>query len=125
MASAFSAADLARLREEREVRIETRRDADAQVHRTVIWVVVDPRDRVLIRSYRGASARWYREALAHPEVRVQLDGRAIEARAVPATDHDRVESCSDGFLHKYTGDPAARAMVAPELLDTTLELVPR
>ncbi len=56
---AFDADTLARLRDAQEVRIETR-GPDDEVHRTIIWVLVDAADRVLIRSYRGAGARWYR-----------------------------------------------------------------
>lgn len=52
------------VRRSAEVEIETRMSADEPVHRTVIWVVVDEAGRVLARSYRGAQARWYREALA-------------------------------------------------------------
>src|SRR5688500_16538060 len=57
----FDEATLDLLRNQREVLVETRR-GDA-VHRTIIWVVVDGAGRVLIRSVRGASARWYGEAV--------------------------------------------------------------
>ncbi|MFN2418245.1 MAG: hypothetical protein ABR593_04890 [Candidatus Limnocylindria bacterium] len=50
---AFAPETLARLRNELEVRIETF-NAEGNVQRTIIWVVVDASERVLIRSYRGA-----------------------------------------------------------------------
>ena len=56
------------LAETREVRIETQRPASAP-HSTIIWVVVDGED-VFVRSWLGARARWYREAVANPEVTI-------------------------------------------------------
>lgn len=106
-----------------EVDVETRA-ADGTVHRTIIWVVVT--DGVpWIRSYRGASARWYREVVADPDVAIVADGRRIPVRAVPATDEASVAACSRGLEAKYAGDPATPAMVAPAVHDTTLRLEPR
>ncbi len=115
---------LALLRQMPEIRIETV-SSSAAVHSTIIWVVVDDKDRALIRSYRGASARWYREALANASVTVQLGSRRIPATAQVATDEERIEAASRGFLDKYAGDSATPAMVADAVLPTTLELVPR
>ena len=121
---AFIAEILDRLRHEIEVDIETRRSADAAPHRTVIWVVVDPVDRVLVRSYRGQGARWYREALAGTATALIVDGTDLPVQVVDAADPERVASCSAELLSKYAGDPAARAMVRDEVLGTTLELRP-
>ncbi|MGH2455432.1 MAG: DUF2255 family protein [Candidatus Limnocylindria bacterium] len=120
----FSAADLDSLRTAQEVRIETTRADGAPVHRTVIWVVVDARGRALVRSYRGAGARWYREARAHPDCRLHVAGRVLDVRAVVADDADRIRACSEGFWAKYPSDPATPAMVADAVLSTTLELMP-
>jgi hypothetical protein len=120
----FAATDLARLRVEQEVEIETSAGPGAPVHRTVIWVVVDRLDRVLIRSYRGATARWYREATANPQARLHVAGAVIPVSVHPATDADRIQACSDGLQRKYATDPATPRMVADEILDTTLELTP-
>lgn len=106
-----------------EVDIETHA-ADGTLHRTIIWVVVV--DGVAyIRSYRGSTARWYRELVAEPAGAIVADGRRIELRAVPATDDASVEACSAGLQEKYAGDPATPAMVAPAVLPTTLRLEPR
>jgi hypothetical protein len=106
-----------------EVDIETHA-ADGTVHRTIIWVVVT--DGIAhIRSYRGATARWYREITADPLGAILAADRRIEVRAVPATDDASVDACSRGFWAKYPGDPATRSMVAPAVLDTTLRLEPR
>ncbi len=121
---AFPPGDLARLRAEREVEIETSAGEGEPVHRTVIWVVVDRHDRVLIRSYRGPDARWFREATENPFARLHAGDRAIPCRVNAADDADRIEACSDGLLRKYAGDSATPRMVADEVLRTTLELTP-
>jgi hypothetical protein len=103
-----------------EVEIETSA-TDGATHRTIIWAVVDG-DSVFVRSYRGANARWYREALAIPSVALHVDGRRMTMSAVRAPDPESIERTSAGILRKYSGDPAAAAMVRPELLDLTLRL---
>jgi hypothetical protein len=124
MARQFNTETLSLLRRTGEVRIETASDT-GDVHSTIIWVVVDERGRVLIRSYNGPSARWYREALSRSSVVIDANGRRIQATAVVATDDDRIAAASQGFRQKYPDDPATPAMVADAILSTTLELVPR
>jgi hypothetical protein len=116
---------LNRLRDVREVAIETSRGAGAPVHRTVIWLVVDPEGRLLIRSYRGATARWFREAVGNPAVALVLDGESIPATALVATDNSRIEAASRGYIQKYVKAQGLAGMLADEVLGTTLELVPR
>jgi hypothetical protein len=120
----YEASDLGLLRDAEEVEIETTAGQEGSVHRTIIWVVVDERDRVLIRSYRGPGARWFREITARPEARVHVRGRALAVRAIPATDPDRVAACSEGLRRKYPRDASMPQMLR-EHLETTLELVPR
>jgi hypothetical protein len=117
---AYSAAELDLIDRTEEVEIETN-GTDGAVHRTIIWAVVDDGD-VFVRSYRGPDARWYREALADPSVALHVDGRRLPVRAVLAPDASSIERTSAGILRKYAGDPAAKAMVVPELLDLTLRL---
>ncbi len=123
MTDAFDADLLARLRDELEVRIETR-STTGDVHSTIIWVMVDPLSRVLIRSYRGANARWFREAVAAGEATLVMDATRIPVRVESAVDPERVSACSAELERKYAGDPALPAMVADAVLDTTLELLP-
>ena len=119
----FDRGILAALREEAEVRIETRGE-DGAVHRTIIWVVVDAADRALIRSYRGAGARWYREAVATEAAALLVGETRVPVRLESATDPERIEACSRELEAKYAGDPATPAMVRPEILGTTLECRP-
>ncbi len=121
---AFTEDVLARLRTEKEVRIETRRAPDAPVHRTIIWVVVDV-DRAFVRTYRGARSRWYREALAQPDCTLWLGKDAVPVRVVPATEPDVVAAVSRGFEAKYPRSQSTAAMIREEVLETTLELLPR
>jgi hypothetical protein len=124
MSSGFAADALALLRHEQKVRIETARSEAGPRHKTTLWVVVDPQNRVLIRSYRGATARWYREAIARPDCRLHVAGRELEVRAIVADDAERVAACSDALRLKYAGQAGIRSMVSAHL-ETTLELVPR
>ena len=123
MSNRFEGTDLDQLRSEEEIEIETSSDPGA-AHRAIIWVVVDDEDRVLIRSYRGPGARWFREVVAKPECRIHVRGRALDVRAVAATDPDRVAACSEGLRTKYDGHSATPSMRRRHL-ETTLELVPR
>jgi hypothetical protein len=125
MTDRFSAEDLALLRDAREVDIETRAGADSPAHRTTIWVVVDKRDRALIRTYQGPNSRWYREALAEPDCVLHIAGRALPVRAVAAADAERVEAYSAAVQQKYARSRSTQAMLADDLLPTTLELLPR
>lgn len=116
----FSDDHLERIDRAKTVRIETSR-LGGQVHSTIVWAVVDG-GYVFVRSWRGPGARWYREALANPEVAIQVQKRRIPARAVPATDPDSVARASAGLERKYAGDPAVRSMVRDEILGTTLRI---
>lgn len=113
---------LAELAAAEEVEIETRRP-DGPPHRTIVWIVVDDED-VFVRSWRGAAARWYREATQNPRVILHCRDRRIEARVEPAGDPDSAARASAGYRRKYAGDPATLAMVRPEVLPTTLRLLP-
>jgi hypothetical protein len=106
----------------REVRIETRRPGGA-VHSTIIWIVVDG-DDVFVRSWKGAGARWFRETRANPEIVLVAGDQRIPGAAAPATDADSIRRCSESFLTKYRKSQSALAMVADEILDTTLRLDP-
>lgn len=116
----FTKQELDLVDQTKEVRIETSAP-DGPKHRTIIWAVVEGGD-VLIRSYYGPGARWYREALANPSVILHVGDQAIPARAIPAADDASIASASAGFERKYAGDPAAVKMVRPEIRDLTLRL---
>lgn len=124
MSPQFEAVDLEMLRADQEVEIETSGGDEGPTHRATIWIVVDPQDRVLVRTYRGPQSRWFREITARPEGQLHVRGRSLPVRAVPATDDERVLACSDGLRRKYAGQYAVRSMTSAHL-ETTLELVPR
>ena len=77
-----------------------------------------------MRTYKGPKSRWYRDAQANSAVAIHVDGKRLAATAIPATDPDAIERTSAGFLRKYASDPAAKAMVGPDVLETTLRLEP-
>lgn len=117
----LSEADRAVLASAEEITIETRSPGN-DVHRTIIWVVVDGED-VFVRSVRGDRGRWYREALANPEVALLVDGRVIPAHVVAAADPDSIARCSSALIAKYRADPAIASMLRPSTLPTTLRVI--
>jgi len=114
---------IARLRDAEEADVIT--DAGNGEHRTIIWPVVDDRGRLFVRSVRGPRGRWYREALAQPLITIELGDLRLPVRAVPAGDPERVAACSAAYRAKYPASASLASMLAPETLDTTLELVAR
>lgn len=119
----FGTEDLQRLAAAEEVEIETQAP-DGPIHRTIVWVVVDGED-AFVRSYRGRTARWFREAEANPGVAIHLGGRRLTATAIPATDPDSIERISGALRTKYAHEPASLAtMLEPEMLDANYRLEP-
>jgi hypothetical protein len=110
-----------RLREAREVHIRTL-DTDGSVHRTIVWIVVDERGRLFVRSYRGAGARWFREATGDRPVALELDDAVLPVRVEPAVDPVRVELTSRLLAAKYADEAETPAMLRDDVLETTLEL---
>lgn len=120
----FEAPTLRKLAAVEEVEIETQANAASPVHRTIIWVVAIG-DEVYVRSFHGATARWYREIRANPVGALYAEGQRIAARAVPATDAATVAKVSDAYRQKYAQSPALPSMVRDDILATTLRLEPR
>lgn len=118
----FEPDELALLADTAEIEIETA-PQDGPRHRTIIWVVVDGQD-AFVRSVNGATARWYREAVADPAVTIHADGRQIPARATAATDPESVRRTSTALAAKYAKVPGLRPMLKPDIFDTTLRLDP-
>ena len=124
MTDRFSPSDLELLRISKEVAIETRAAPDAPAHRAVIWIVVDPTDRVLIRTWLGPDTRWYREAQVQPDCRLHVGGRILDVRVVPADDLERVQAYSEAVQRKYAKSKSTPSMLEPHVLPTTLQLLP-
>jgi hypothetical protein len=118
----FGEEELALLDAAQEIDIETQAPGEA-IRRTTIWVVVDGGE-AFIRTYKGPGSHWYRDAMANPAVAIHVDGRRLAATAIPATDPDSIERTSSGFVKKYPDDPSTGAMLAPDVLETTLRLEP-
>jgi len=118
----FGQSDREAIAAAREVRIETR-SRSGEVHTTIIWTA-EHDGELYIRSYLGPRGRWYREAIADPAVAILVDGRRVEARAVPAADPVSIEACSAGLMAKYRRSQSLRAMLVDEVLPTTLRLEP-
>ena len=118
----FEESDLDLLATTKEIRVETRSPA-GEVHRTIVWPLVHD-GVVYLRSFKGPSGRWYREAVADPEIALLFDRRRLPARAIPATDAASVEACSEALRDKYRRSYSLEAMLAPSVLPTTLRIEP-
>ena len=118
----FEESDLDLLATKEEIRVETRSKA-GEVHKTIVWPLV--RDGVVyLRSYKGPTGRWYREALADPDIALLFDRRRLPARAVRAADAASVEACSAALREKYRRSYSLEAMLDPDVLPTTLRIEP-
>jgi hypothetical protein len=121
----FDASTLDRMRDTREIRLQTTSLHGTATHRTIIWIVTVG-DEAFIRSVRGPAGRWYREARERPEVVVHVEGESIPATAVLANDSETIETVSDAFTAKYgKRSPSTASMLRPHTLETTLRLEPR
>lgn len=112
---------LALLDETREVRIRTR-SGDRAVD-TIIWVVVTD-GTVYVRSVTGERGRWYRRALANPNVAILVDGDQIEFEALLVTGPEEIDAVSDALRAKYRPGGSLDRMTSDHVLETTLRLDP-
>jgi hypothetical protein len=118
----FEQDDLDRLAGAEEIDIETQAP-EGPVHRTTIWVMVAGND-VFLRSVRGASGRWFREASENPAVAVHVDGRRLAATAIPATDPDSLDRIDAALTAKYLGIEGYDEMLEPAVRSTNFRLEP-
>jgi hypothetical protein len=118
----FAPGELSVLAETEEIEIETALPG-GPAHRTIIWVVVDG-DDAFVRSVNGATARWYREAVANSKVTIYASGVTLQARAIAAVDPSSIRRTSDALARKYAGRDGIEPMLMAEVLDTTLRLAP-
>ena len=87
----------------------------------VIWVVV-VNGTAYIRSYRGRRGKWYAGTRANPTVTLEVNGQSIPGRIAEVTDPAEIAAVSHAFAAKYAGSSYLPAMLAEEILATTLRL---
>jgi hypothetical protein len=122
--SGFAPDDAALMRDARTVEIETSASPGAQVHRAIIWIVVDEDGSAYVRSWLGRRGRWYRELVANPDGAILVGGRRIPVRA-RAADAAGIETCSRLLSSKHrTSRGSLASMLRDDVLDTTLKLEP-
>ncbi len=76
-------------------------------HRIEIWFgVLD--DVIYLISGNGSSADWYRNALAHPEVTIELGGQRISCTARRVSDPNERRRVGElmGAKYPWDGDPS-------------------
>ena len=96
-------------------------------HRFIhIWAVV-VEDRVFVRSWSLKPRSWYRTFLEEPRGAIQVGGREIPVRAVPARGERLKDAVSRAYLEKYDTRGSikyARDLGRAKSRATTTELVP-
>jgi hypothetical protein len=122
MMATFTPEQLELLDDAEEIEIETALPGGPP-HRVVIWVMVEDGE-VLVRSYLGAEARWFREASTTGLAVLHLEGQRIPVRVIAATDGASIDRASRGLVRKYASSPSLPPMLRPEVLDTTLRVEP-
>jgi hypothetical protein len=122
----FASDVIDRLRDVREIEIETTRKA-GEKRRTTIWIAVDGED-VFVRSEYGDNGWWYRDITNRPDAVVHprdIDpAGSIAVRAIPAGDGDSVERCSAAIKRKYPPGSSVDVMTSPPATEATLRLEP-
>ena len=117
----FDKGTLKRLHDMQEVSIRTEKHPDSPV---VIWVVVAG-EEAYVRSVKAAKGRWYKDLAKGGDATLEVSGRRVPVKAIPATDSASIERASGEYLRKYRTSPYAQSMVKAETLPTTLRLEPR
>jgi hypothetical protein len=121
---AWTEAELDTIGAAQELTIAPRR-ADGGLRAGVpIWVV-RVGDDLLVRSYRGRSAGWFRHALEQHEAHVEAGGVQWDVRVEEPADADHA-LIDQEYRDKYAryGDAYVLPMVAPEAIAATLRLIP-
>ena len=75
--------------------------------------------------FRSAEGRWFKDLAKGGEATLEVAGRRVPVKAMPAVDAGSIERASAEYLRKYRTSPYAQAMVKAETLPTTLRLEPR
>jgi deazaflavin-dependent oxidoreductase (nitroreductase family) len=83
--------------------LTTRGRTSGNDHRIEIWFGVMG-DTIYFISGNGAAADWYRNAMAHPDVKIELGRDVIEGIAAPVTDPDERHALGDLMAAKYPWD---------------------
>ena len=112
---------LKQLHGQQEVSIRTGAHPETPV---TIWVVA-PGEEVFVRSVQAAKGRWFKDLARGGDATLEIAGRRVLVKAIPAIDRGSVERASSEYLRKYRTSPYAKAMVKAETLPTTLRLEPR
>jgi hypothetical protein len=106
-----------------EVDVTPSRADESSGEYTTIWVV-RVGSELYVRSYRGQSGRWYRDAIdtGRGHLRIGTVERDVSFDSDHRVDQSDVDAA---FRAKYGRSSYVDAMVTPDVAATTLRLVPR
>jgi hypothetical protein len=83
----FDKDTLKRLHDQQEISIRTEMHPDTPV---TIWVVA-PGDDVYVRSVQAAKGRWFKDLAKGGNATLEVSGRRVPVKAIPATDAGSIE----------------------------------
>jgi len=97
---------------------------DGTRHNPVTIWVVRVGDDLYIRSYRGPSGSWFREALMSHAGLIHAAGFEKTVTLVAETDPSINQQVDGAYRAKYGHSQYMSAMVASDVRSTTLKLIP-
>lgn len=123
--TSWTADELQRLGDARELRIAGRRQDGTLRDLVIIWAVRVGED-VYVRSVRGPSGGWYRGVLVRHAGRIESGGVERDVVIEELTGDDPVhEDIDAAYAAKYgAGSPSVRAITTGTARATTLRVLP-
>lgn len=123
--TAWTSNELSRIAAAEELEIAPARDDGTLRNPTTIWVV-RVGDDLYVRSWRGRSGAWFRDAQTNHEGRIWAGGLEKDVTFVEVSDPGLNDQIDDAYRAKYRRYPQyVEPMVRPEARATTIKLVPR
>jgi hypothetical protein len=122
--SSWTADELGRIAASDELELSARQPDGSLRSPVTIWVV-RCLGELYVRSWRGATAGWFRAAEAGREGRVSAGGVAKDVVFVPVTEEGINNAIDVAYRSKYRRSRYATSMVTDPARSTTLKIVPR
>jgi hypothetical protein len=122
--TSWTADELSRIAAADELELAARRPGGSLRSPVTIWVVCYL-DDLYVRSWRGATAGWFRAAQAGREGRMSAGGVAKDVAFEPVSEEGLKNAIDVAYRSKYGRSRYATTMVTEPARSTMLKLVPR
>lgn len=121
MTTTWSDEDLARFGRAGEITITTLRPDGTARRGVPIWLV-RVGDDLYVRSWRGRTGSWYRNASRHPHGRISASGTTVAVTFEPTGDDTRA-AIDQAYRDKYGSGQYVDAMIAPAAVEAGLRVI--